>query len=763
MASIDNQDPIEEADQTPDRVEGKAILQLWNETALDYQYSRENILLMRDMICGRTIVDLKSGFDDEAASGLVPKLPHRQQLPVKMTNTLSGKRPTIKRHPTGPGLRAEKQADDLESWINAVMKKVLDWPELVGRAVQDGEYGVITLPTTADWVDMPDFLDSLDIDDDGEAKAEAKTEEIPARKKRKTSKVKINQRYHRDANGTAYDEEGYGGKPDRKQSEKAYQAEKKDFLARRLPFSVRVVSATDCLPIWGPRRELEGLVVRTLYSRQSLIRRNYRHAFAGGTGGLLQPKEAAPTDYGQGAQVYLYEYYGLDHRGLPYVSYSAGGEDTVWGTDGATATIDLWEEYGLTKLPADYAYGLHRALDNPDERGMPLMEPLVPMMLNIEGNLARVSMYLHRTAFPNFVELPGTDSDGVADGGEKPKPLELLQGGGITKVSGEVKPLSAGQMSGDIKWLVQVQMESISSAEPSESATGGNGGASGYQMTLSREYLEIANSMILNGAGDVYASVASKILEIAVAISKKHGVDVPVYDNIEIPPTETTAASSMHKLLEVRKEWIEPIYDVEAEYPKYPSNIAEIQQAADLYGRGLNTFDDVREKMGDNSPATTRAKIFADRWYNENPQGQMQIAALAAKLRGDEAESTRLELLAGGQITEAGFPVGALDEQASAAEAAMAQQGQGGGQPGVGVAPMGTPPGPPGPVAPGVAAPGQPPQGGAPAATNPQGGMAGLPANQNTAEQVVGGIVGGAAGQAARMQAARAAMGASTT
>jgi hypothetical protein len=266
-------------------------------------------------------------------------------------------------------------------------------------------------------------------------------------------------------------------------------------------------------------------------------------------------------------------------------------------------------------------------------------------------------------------------------------------------------------------------------------------------MTLSREYLEIANSMILDNAAEVYASVASKILEISVAIRKKFGQDIPVYDNIEIPATETTAASQQHKLLEVRSEWIIPIYDVKCEYPKYPSNIAEIQQAADLYGRGLTDFDSVQEKLGVTSPSTMRAKIFADRWYDQNPQGQMQVAALAAKLRGDEAEATRLELLAGGQITEEGFPVGALDEQAALAE----QQGQGNGvnPPGA----LNAPPGPPGAIGPGATAPGQAPQGGAPA-SNPQGGSPGLPGGQNTAQSVLAGIVGGAEGQGPRNAAA---------
>ncbi len=755
-----NQDDFSEDDQTPARVEGKDILTLWNQTQQDFIHSREQILLMRDMECGRTVVDLRSGFDDDAAAGLVPKLPHRQQLPLKLTATLSAKRPVCKRYPIGTSLRAQQQADDLSSWINAVMKQKVEWRALVGRAIQDGEYAVITLPSPADWVDMPDFLDSIESDQKDTDKVSGSNggtgSGFASSKKKPSSrptKNRVNKRYHRDKDGRTTDHKNFSGY-NYKKSQEAYDEERKDFLARKLPFTVRVVSATDCVPIFGPRHELEGLIVRTLFSRQSLIRRNYRHRFgAGGTGGLLQPREAAPTDYGQGAQIYLYEYYGLDDKGLPYVSYSCGGEDTIWGTTGEPATIDLFEEYGLTQLPADYGYGLRFELDNPDERGVPFMSPLVPMILNIEGNLGRCSMFLHRTAFPNYVEIPGEGSEQIADGGETPAPLQLLQGGGITRVSGDVKPLQSGQMSQDVKWLVQVQLDSIASASPSEALSGGGGQQSGYQMTLSREYLEIANSMILEDCARVYSRIAEKILEITVAINRIWGVDVPVYDNIEVPPTETTASSSHRKLLEIRSDWIGPIYDITAEYPRYPSNIAEIQQAADLYGRGLNTFDDVREKMGDTSPSTTRAKIFADRWYNENPQGQMQVAALAAKLRGDEAEATRLELLAGGQITESGFPVGALDEQASAQEAANA--GGGAVQPGA----MTLPPGPPGNIAPGQTAPGQQAQGGA-GASNPQGGMVGLPANQNTAEQVLGGIVGGAAGQGARVQAAQAAMGA---
>jgi hypothetical protein len=638
----------------PVRVEGKDILQVWNESMPRFMRSRENILLCRDIEAGREVSPLPSTFDDEAADSLVPKLPQRQLLPLRLTSTLGAKRPKIKRTAIGPGLRAQKNADDLETWLNAVLEQVVDWREIVGRGIQDGEYAVIVLPSTADCTNFPDFIDTL------------------------TGKPA--KRYWRDKQGRAPDEPGWSGRRHIGSTRKAYREEVLDYLARRLPFMVRVVSATDCIPIFGPRNRLEGLAVRTLYTKNSLIRRQYRWIMEGkemGNKMLLTPEETGAQDYGEGGHVYLYEYYGLDEKSLPYVSYSVGGCDTWYADEDPDnpACINLFEEYGLTRLPVIYSYGMRFANDNPDEKAVPFLLPLASVILNIEANLGSATVYARRMAFPAYVETPNPNSpvENLPEASDL-RVMELPSGGGIIRANGNIAPLVPGSMGQDVRWLTAVQMEALSDSSPNEAATGGNTQAqSGHAMTLSREYLEVANSMILEGGRTAYEQVASLILEIAIGIQRKFEKSIPVYENVEVPPTEKSKGTESRQVIELKEEWVGPVYDVQAIYPKDSANIAEIQQVADLADRGYATFEDVMEVRGKSSPALERAKIFADQWFKSD-QGIAEVAALVARLRGEDERAAQLEMQTGGHITESGFPVDALDPEAVQAEQMMAEQ-----------------------------------------------------------------------------------------
>lgn len=634
---------------TPSKITAQQVANLWQRTESRFPQSRRRILFCRDLQRGAIGVTLPktylgTGKDAEAlAQVLVVSHPLKKTLPIQKTAKLTKKFAacTLRRNPIGESDAAKKQATDFETWVNAVSDELLDRGGVIGRLVQQAEFGLFFLPSPADWEQSPDYLETVN------------------------GKEQVRGRYQRDSRGHGPTDSSYSGS-DSGASRRAHKSETDDYLARRLPFRVRVESPLNCLPILArgsskdPWRTI-GMVVRTLYEREELIRQNFLWPSMSNTALIPVGHDSNnPSPYGAYGQVYLYEAWMIDENGDPYIVYSCGAESTTMKMSQDTgrvadAVIDLRKEYGLRRLPCRYIWGNHLEDDSPDERGVPLMDPIAGAILNVEGYLTHEMVYAKRTAFPGFgVEVnPDLPAAAFLDAAGGLKPIDIPSDGGVTLLPGKIMPLMTPRTGDGGRYVTQQLLGQIMQSTPDESVMGGGGGESGHQDVIQNEYFEAAEEMTLEGARQALEFVGECAAELACSAARGEwrvldgeGVNIPVYANVEIiPGNDTAKGGPLRQLSEFKEQWIgHNNYDLTAYYPQ-EGNLAEVAQLAELRTQGLATFDDVMEARGKTSPEVERAKIDADRWL-ASPEGQMYLSQRFAAYRGDleAAEKARLQL-----------------------------------------------------------------------------------------------------------------------
>jgi hypothetical protein len=220
-------------------------------------------------------------------------------------------------------------------------------------------------------------------------------------------------RYLRDSRGREQDDPYYENsrrkfKEDRKETEKAFAEEQKHWLMEQLPFRISIVSASQCLPVFGTDQKLEGLVIKRSFNRETLLAHDYVWEEESD---LLVP---TPEDEDTG-EVTLYEYWGQDASGSPYVSYSVNGnkthfreydeelEDGEEGEEGyCDAIIDLRKEFGLRKLPIMYSWGLHWETDDVRMKGVPFLWPVLGAITGVEALSTSILVHSYSTAFGSW-------------------------------------------------------------------------------------------------------------------------------------------------------------------------------------------------------------------------------------------------------------------------------------------------------------------------------------------------------------------------
>lgn len=632
----------------PRRIEGEKLSELYAKASRRFPESRRRIIFCRDLQRGAIGVPAPStytGVGGEIDQVLVVSHPIKKMLPLQMTAKLARKyeKATIKRFPLAPNDGARKAATDFETWDNAVVSELVPRRSVIGRLIQQGECALFVQPSPSEYLKSPSYMDTVNGDDGKETR-------------------KPRPLYDRDTRGRSPGERGYG-KRDESSSAKAHRDDSDAYQARRLPFSVRVESPLNCFPILARGRGKEpwdtiGIVCRTLYEREELIRRKYR--WPGQDNTALIPTEASSSTYGAYGQIYLYEAWMIDEDDNPYISYSAGGHATTMD-DESPAIIDLKEEYGLCRLPCKYIWGNHLE-DEPDERGVPLLDPIAVAILNVEAHLTHELLYGKRTAMPGFgidinPELPAT---AFLDDKGQLKSYTMPSEGGLIALPGRIVPLVAPRVGDSLRYVTDQLLGQVAQSTPDASVVGGGGGASGHQDVIQNEYFEASQEMILESARQALEFVGEIVAELACTAAKGEwrvldgeGVEIPCYVNAEVTPGNDTAKTSQLRTISTFKErWVGPgIYDLTAVYPN-EGNLAETQQTADLADRGYASFEDVMESRGKTAPENERAKIDADRWYKSEP-GLIYLSQRFAAHRGDlEAqEKAKLQfegLLSGG-------------------------------------------------------------------------------------------------------------------
>lgn len=704
------------------------ILQLWSNTKRRFERSRSRIGYSQSVQTGGEGVlrpDLSTGADaadfDPHADPLTMSLPGRWEIPLGVINRFAEDIPVIERRPIGSTPTARRDAELLGTWLNTAVTETMDVEECYAKSVEDAEYAVVVVPSTAHFEQSPDFMDTIS---EGEyAALDPKDQKSFEPGDSKGTMVRVNSagrrvpspQWTRDSAGRAADHANYSGKRDAGASKKAYDEAHQAYLASKPPWLVRIVSAMDCAPILvrgrGRKRyECKGLIIRTLYDVEELLEQEY--LWPGADNRQLIPLDyRADNTYGANGQLYLYEAF-LTVGGHPIVAYSVGGRPTRKG-DQVDAIVDLYQEYGLERLMVHYAYGLHNGSDNPDQRGIPMLYPLAKTLVGAESLITATNVHSWKDTFSgHYLPIPpGAPVESYLEQNGQLRKFSVPTSGEVLPVPGIPVPAAPAEISQTARYLVQMLLGQVQSNEPDQAQEGQN---SGHGLTVANDLERAAQRQIPEGVREAVEFVAESILEICCAIKAKHGVAVPLWINEEIEPAADVAgeAQTRWRILELQDRWIGGVYKVTAVFPKR-GNLAEVSLLSDLVAKGHASMDDLMEARGKENPQAEKAKIDAERILTGTPEGQMAALANALRWRGETEKAAQLELQLSQRLSQFGVPTAAMQ--------------------------------------------GPPPQG----QTPPQPGGGGMPGAHpvDVAAAVRGGIVAGQMGTASRINDARAQMG----
>ena len=749
METPDTKKPINEANATNQRIKS-----LFSDNWPRFEPMRKRIRVVRDSLRGETQFKLPDDFDVAGKENLIVKFPTKITVPLQVVNLLERTPPRLTRYATNPGLRAASVASDVETWINAVCELLIPWRKLVEKTFLEGACAVGAVPMPAHWRQAPTFLDTLDDarflklsdkkksdykpTDDGWVRKDADDEPMPKK------------RYFRDSKNRAEDDDWYKEenksrkfKEDRKATRKAWEDERKHWLARRLPFVVRVESAMDCIPFFGEEDQLIGLLIRTKIDTEDGI---YEDLIWDHKAHVMKEQDDNGEDDDAGGDV-LFEWWFLNEKHEPCVAYSINLTPTHRKNDDGDkveAVINLREEYGLTRLPWKWVEGMRLDTGDLATRTIPYNWPVLPVLTAMEAIATSILIHTYTMAFGGWAvdvnaELAKNNPDIVMEG-TKPR-IHKFSPMTISMLPGRPIPLVHPGPGGSAEGLMKLFLDQAQAQQASAAAFGGSGAASGHDRALTREYLETAMDQVRSGLLEAWEFIGETLLEEACGMIENMEDDesIPVYENTpiqQINANDKTANKSgkYRAVIELKPDWVGEIYDLEAEYPKSVSeNLAQLEQLANHYQAGLVTWREYREKgHGDPAPEQTLIEVWVDQ-YLRTDAGRAEISKLAEKLMRGEFDAQKEELIAQGVLLPDGTPADMLVEG-----------GQGMVRPGA-MANGGRPP----EMSPASA-------GGPPTGPEPTGGLVQTDV-PGGAQSVLGGIVSGGIGMGPQMQDAVAA------
>jgi hypothetical protein len=668
----------------------------------------------------------------EGREHMVVIFPQKITTPLKIINLLGNNRPQVMRYAAGLSMTQEAMSTDVETWINAVLehdidgRPLLNYRELVGRNLIEGAVVVKCLSTDAHWRSSVSWLDILDEEEymdltprkkrrykevmevfetdeeeDDELEAVVWTSEGRRRNREGPKRyVRVDRdgvpvpkrRYHRDAAGRGPGDSDEAFVEDREASRRAYRRDQKEWLARRLPFEVEIISARNCIPLMDDNERIEAILVMREYDVIDAIGKDL---IWGDDQDMLIP---APMEE-QGGPVTVYELWHTDERKRPYVAYfvdgyawtafrssrTAGNEAQIGATEPteytrsdympgaaeaddvassnrrADAVIDLQKEYGCTTLPIRWFWGLHLPIADVTKKAIPFLWPVLSSINAAEGIATAMHIYAWRNAFAgSFIQLDPQILERYGSLFAKNGDLFRFSLGPMENVvvPGRPQIANAPDPGAGVQQLLQMLLQASAAMSPSDAAFGGSGSSSGHDRALSREYLQVALSQVLESARLAVKFVAERILEYAVWISEKTGRYVPVYANTPNPQisTRTGRAKPPTDIIELKPSWLKTNQEVHAYFKNDETDELKRQQLAQQHMQGLVPWDQYRkEAWDDDAPELTLIKIFSDQALR-TPEGRNEVLEFARDLRSDEQDQAKEELVKEGLLSKDGLP-----------------------------------------------------------------------------------------------------------
>lgn len=665
-----------------DTYEPGQLKSLWTKHYPRYLPRNTRINLVRRLYAGELKIPLPEQFQVAGKEYLEFGLPTKWMMPLHLATVLQEKVAKLRRD-GGTNPAAEQRATTVELWSNAAVEQKLDQDTLVDLLLNEGECALVVSISGAHWEEKLDYLDTLDEpayqqlspsardsykpigaasakSGDGQtwAKVDNKGDPLPKR------------RYQRDKNGKA-PQDGGPFVLDDKQSARAHADELRDFKARQFPFTCRVIPADDCIPLYGPNLTLEGLIVRSSFTREQLVKRRYAWD---DEGDLLNP--IGNADYGRGIQsgepLTLYEAYLLDEDGFPYCVYEVDGYKTYQlDEDGQKnpAVTDLYREFGLTRLPAMYQYGMHFARSNPANPGAPLgipfVWPLIGVLLMKELVACGISVKTWWSGFPGYAFKP--DENMLATHPElllennaprefNLKPME------VTPIPGDLMPLQSPGLGPEVGAIMNLLNEALGEYGPNPTAAG-NAGATGVSdRSLIDEQIRRAHAPVLKARRLMVQGAAEIMLELGTRWSRRSGQPLPIHADVPVPTLSGSTRRQVTRrgVVEIDEETVGDNYALTAYYPReFGDNLARTQQILEAFKDGASTWREMREiGYEDEAPEETRVELLLDKFYASD-EYQAEVLADALQANGDTKLADKMRLKAQGKLAPDGMPAGA--------------------------------------------------------------------------------------------------------
>lgn len=691
-------------------IDQKFLVELWQNATLQKEYRSKRILICQGMRRKTTTVQLSKTWvkrHPEASNWVVKVLPERRTLERDLIAGTGAIEPTYSRTALGLLDRDDDYAEQCEGYMEEWRKENVPFPTFIEKGAEDGEYGVVALPTSVDMAGCPEFYDRLDERAHAalseEQQAEYEPDDADARGryvKMKDGQKQKNPIYDRDKSGKRRGKDDADFERDDDKSKEAHERAVQRYLLQQEQggVTVRVIPALDCAPflLRGTKRsrwKLHALVERTLYYPEELLANGYGWQGMGDRQLIPQGYDAL-RGTGQNGMFYLYTLYLVhvdeDKIERPIVIYSVGGNPTYHETpgkgqeslDGGVALIDLYEQFGLTGPLWGYFGGMHTSDDDADFYWEPYLWPFVETLIGIEGMTTAINAATAVSAFTGLFHRPdaalvgaeGVDPEALIDAatGELRKPT-MPPAGEIETVTGEVFPAQQAQVGQDAWRVVQNEMASLRENTALERPTGGS--ASGRAQVIAETLAQTAKRHIREGALDASKFCGETALKIFAALSRTYDVNWPIQTTKERPVGSELRVGE--DVLAFNPDWVGDYgaFNLTCEYPN-EANPAEIEQQMNAADRGFGHFESVMKAMGKSDADSEWAKVLKWKIRQQPSYIEAQVTRLA-QLQGNKLMLKVMKLQQNQQMTKQGVP--GLDP--GVPTAALQRPGEGGGGP----------------------------------------------------------------------------------
>jgi hypothetical protein len=618
---------------------GAQMVELWRSSDARFPTSRKRIRYARDV----TNKDPSTVADPQGLT-----LPQRL-MAVTLTNSFASQYGTPELTRYGRPV-ATDQSDEIETVMKATLDGLINPVDLFGKAAPDGEWGIAVLPAEADWAHVPLYSE---------------------------------EGYTLDAKGKRPDEDGYGGRDDAT-SRRAYGRDYEDFLAAQDYVVVDLIDPTDCAPILikgrhGRRFEARGLVVKRLFTRESLLGMGYRCPALSTEKATLIPRGDRATSRGRGGQLWLYTAYLTlwdedDEELVPCVVYSVAGEttDRYNGALDETepAVINLKKDYGITTPMWGYYYGLSTADPDPDKVGLPFLDAYASLVVSLERMLAASVHHAERSSFRGSWVEPGQNVPPEAYTETVENQLVLKrydppESGELVTAPGRVTPDAPPPLGPAASQMMAAMLGQLEMTAPDVSNPAGKG-ASGHAMSLASGLLEAAHGDIPRGVLECYEDTACWVLECLCAVMRTFDVPYVLDANEELPPEAPEARRFVTQRYVLTEKDVGKSYKLTATWRQKPDTVA-ITLTMDRALKGFASVADVLEAAGETNTTWKIAEILYYRAVmTPGTPENLELTAYVARKRGEQEKADQLALQAKQLIAPQGTPTDAIAPEAQA-------------------------------------------------------------------------------------------------